>query len=316
MKNSEQNKSNVIKLSILRENRLRIVLVLNIIIVITQVIFGLISRSLGLLADAGHNLTDVGAIVLSIIAIRLMRRDPTEKRPFGYHRAGVLATQANALVLIFVTALLTYEGIHRLFNPENVKGALVLIVALLGAFINISCVFILREKNSEIHNHSHKHKLGTSDMNMQSAIIHLLADGLFSLGVGIAGLIIFLTNNFYWLDPAISLVISLYIAYEAVKMIISANEILLESTPSNIDLDEIAKLINVDEGVDEVHDLHVWSLSSDVIALSAHLVIEGHRTLEDAQDVGKRIKSLLTEKYNISHLTLELECENCIINKD
>ena len=99
-------------------------------------------------------------------------------------------------------------------------------------------------------------------------------------------------------------------------MIISANEILLESTPSNIDLDEIAKLINVDEGVDEVHDLHVWSLSSDVIALSAHLVIEGHRTLEDAQDVGKRIKSLLTEKYNISHLTLELECENCIINKD
>ena len=149
-------------------------------------------------------------------------------------------------------------------------------------------------------------------MNMRSAIIHLLADGLFSLGVGIAGLIIFLTNNFYWLDPAISLVISLYIAYEAVKMIISANEILLESTPSNIDLDEIAKLINVDEGVDEVHDLHVWSLSSDVIALSAHLVIEGHRTLED----GKRIKSLLTEKYNISHLTLELECENCIINKD
>ena len=294
-------------LSVRRENRLKITLALNLVIVFSQVGFGLIAHSLGLLADAGHNLIDVGAIFLSLVAVHMVRRAPTKTRTFGFHRAGVLAAQANAAAIIAATIFISYEGIRRLINPEPVDGLIVIIVASIATIANLGSILILREG----HDGHGEHKKGSNDLNIQSAIMHLFADGLFSLGVAIAGLIILLTNDFYWLDPIVSLAIGAYIAYQAYKLMKSANEVLLESAPSHIDIAELKQTMKTDPGVDEVHDLHVWSLSTEVLALSAHLVINGHPTLEEAQVIGERIKSKLTKDFNIAHATLELECENC-----
>ena len=177
-----------------RDRRLATAILFNVVIVVVQVVFGVRARSLGLLADAGHNLTDVAALGLSLWALRLTRRSPTAKRSFGYHRSGILAAQANSALILVATALITYEGIRRLQHPQPVEGLLVVVVAAVGLLANGMSTMLL-------HDHSH-------DVNMRSAVLHLAGDAAASAGVVIAGLIIYLTNGSYWIDPAISLIIA------------------------------------------------------------------------------------------------------------
>ena len=300
--NSELNKK--------REKKLGISLALNLVIVILQAVFGFIAHSIGLIADAGHNLTDVGAIALSLIAVRLLRRQATKSRSYGFHRAGVLAAQANAATILLVTGFITYEAIRRFFEPEVVNGGLVVIVAALGALINFGCAIALREGHAgHDHTSSSKH---SEDMNIRSATLHLLGDGAASLGVVIAGLVIMLTDSWYWLDPAISLVIGALIAYQAFKLLKEANNVLLESAPKNLDIDLLISSVEDMEEIEAMHDLHIWSLSSEFHALSAHVVLNGHPTLEEAHVVGSKVKKLLSDKFSVSHATLDLECEPCV----
>lgn len=283
-----------------RESRLRIALGLNLVIVVVQVIFGIVAHSLGLLADAGHNLTDVAAVVLSLLAVRWARRRPTGQRSYGHHRATILAAQANAAMILAATVLITYEAIRRILHPHQVSGGIVVIVALLSAAVNLGAAFALREPDDG------------HDLNMRSAFLHMAGDAAASVGVAVAGLIMLLTKGHYWLDPVVSIGIGAIIAYHAWKLLRSTTEVLLESTPAGLDIAELTAVIDGMDGVEHVHDLHVWSLSSDVRALSAHVVLDGHPSLEEAQVVATAIKSTIGPQFSIAHATLELECESCM----
>ena len=280
-----------------RERRLVIAIVLNVGIVVAQLVAGFASGSLGLLADAGHNLTDVLAIAVALIAVMLTRRPRTGQRSFGWHRATVLAALFNAASILAVCVFVVYESIGRLRDPQPVEGGIVVAFALLGALFNGLAAFVVHD--------------GSQDVNMRGALLHLISDALTSVAVAACGLVMLLTDGFYWLDPAIALLISVLIAWQGWRLARTALDILLESTPTGIDPDAVTAAIEAVEGVDAVHDFHAWSLSSEMRALSAHVVVSGHPTLEEAQVVGARVKDVLAHDFAIAHATLELECEPC-----
>ena len=289
-----------------RERRLWLALGLNTWIVVVQVVFGVVAHSLGLLADAGHNLTDVAAILVSVIALRWARRRPTPHRSFGYHRATILAAQANAVSILAITLFILYEGVRRLTHPAPVTGRIVVVVALIGAAANLAGALAVRESHA-----GHAHGGESEDLNMRSAMLHLAGDAAASLGVAGAGAVILITGSWFWLDPLVSMAIGVLLAIQAWKLLRATSDILLESTPAGIDMDEVTFAIACVVGVEQVHDLHVWSLSSEVRALSAHIVLDGHPTLEEAQVVGTAVKQAIGSRFGISHATIELECETC-----
>jgi len=280
-----------------RDRRLVIAAALNVVIVVVQIIYGIRAKSLGLIADAGHNLTDVAALALSWWAVVLVRRSPTAKQSFGFHRSGILAAQANAAMILIATAFIVYEGVQRLVHPTHVKGLVVVVVAGIGLVVNGVAALT-------VNDHS-------GDLNMRSAVLHMLGDAAASAGVVLAGVVILVRDGSERLDPAVSIAIGLYIAWRAVKLLMATTDILMEATPSSIDMAALRGAMRSADGVESVHDVHAWSLSGDLHALSAHLVLGGHPTLEEAQVVGERVKHILAEHYAISHATLELECEPC-----
>ena len=284
--------------SIRRERRLFAVLALNIMIVVGEAVAGVVSGSLGLLADAAHNLTDVVGVALALVAVRFARRAPTERRSYGYHRGTVLAAQANAATILAAVALITYESIRRLISPEPVEGLLVVVVAGIALVANTGSALLLRERED--------------DLNMRAALLHMAADAGASLGVVAGGAIILATGRFDRVDPIVSLLIGVLIAWQAWRLLRSTGDVLLESTPKGVDVVEVEAAVRAVPGVEDVHDLHIWSLSSDVRALSAHVIVDGHPSLEDAQEVATRVKAALSGPFRIAHATLELECEGCV----
>ena len=286
-----------------RDRRLRYALALNVVIVVVQVIAGFAADSLGLLADAAHNLTDVAAVVVSMIAIRMAGRPATARRSFGYHRSTILAAQANAAAILVMTVFILIEGIGRLRDPEPVESGLVVLVAAIALVGNTVAALILYER-------------GQDDLNMRSAMLHMVSDAAASAGVLAAGIVMTVVGGAYWLDPAASILISLVIAWRAVGLLGETADVLLESTPAGLDPEALADEMASVDGVESVHDLHVWSLSSELRALAAHLVLDGHPTLEEAQVVGERVKVRLADRFAIAHATLELECEPCATETD
>lgn len=281
-----------------RSRRLVVALGLNVVLVVVEVILGLVAHSLGLLSDAGHNLTDVAAVVTSLVAVRWARRAPTPERSYGYHRGTILAALVNAASILAITAFIVVEGVRRMGHPQPVRGGIVVVVALAAFLVNAGAAMVLREHAG-------------SDLNMRSALLHMAGDAVASLGVAAAGLVILVTGRFLWLDAAVSVAIGLLIAVTALQLVRQAADVLLESTPRDLDLSALTRALCAVEGVDTVHDLHVWSLSSEVRALSAHLVLTGHPTLEEAQAVGERAKRTICVPFSVVHSTLELECEPC-----
>ena len=290
-----------------RERRLMIALGFNGVIVVVQVVFGIIAGSLGLIADAGHNLTDVAALGASLVAVRWARRRPTPQRSFGYHRATILAAQANAASILGITVFILYEGVRRLLHPLPVSGGIVVVVAAVAAMANLGAALAVRETHAG-HGHGGDHG---GDLNMRSAMLHLMGDTAASVGVAIAGAVILATGGLYWLDPLVSMAIGCLIAYQAWKLLRATTDVLLESTPRGMRSADIIAVMAGVAGVEQVHDLHVWSLSSEVRALSAHIVLDGHPSLEEAQVVGAAVKAAVGARFGIAHATIELECEAC-----
>ena len=280
-----------------RSRRLTVALALNVVLVAGQIGFGLVAHSLGLLADAGHNLSDVAAVVVSLVAVQWAKRAPTAERSYGYHRGTILAALVNAATILAVTVLIVWEGVRRMAHPEPVHGGVVAAVALVAFVVNAASALVLRDPGS--------------DLNMRSALLHMAGDALASLGVAVAGFVILMTGRLLWLDALVSIAIGVLIAVEAVQLVRDAAEVLLESTPRDVDLERLTAAMSTVDGVASVHDLHVWSLSSEVRALSAHLVLDGHPSLEEAQHVGDRVKDAVGSPFSIAHSTLELECEPC-----
>jgi len=281
-----------------RERRLLVVLLLNVVIVVGEAAAGFVAGSLGLIADAAHNLTDVAGIALALLAVRFATRAPTERRSFGYHRGQVLAAQANAAMILAATALIAFEAIRRLANPSDVRGGIVVLVATVALVANAGSALLLRERGN--------------DLNMRAALLHMSADAGASVGVIIGGAVITVTGSFEWIDPVISLLIGVIIGWQAMKLVGETASLLLESTPRGLDVDDVLQTMLAVPGVEDVHDLHVWSLSSEVHALSAHVIVDGHPTLEQAQAVGTAIKAAVSAPFSIAHATLELECEGCV----
>jgi cobalt-zinc-cadmium efflux system protein len=302
-----------------KERRLRIALGLNVAIVAVQVVVGVIAASLGLLADAAHNVTDVAAIVVSLIAVRFTRRKANASRSFGYHRGTILAAQANAAGILIVCVVVGIEAIRRLSDPQPVAGGLVLVVALIAAAANFGAAAALGDAG---HSHGAHDSDGADqsgdaqDLNMRSALLHMISDGAVSVGVALAGLVILVTGGWYWLDPGVSLVISAAIGVQGWRLLRATGDVLLESTPAGLDVASLTNSMSAVDGVESVHDLHVWTLSSEVRAMSAHVVLAGHPTLEEAQVVGARVKSTIGGPFRIAHATLELECEACGVPDD
>jgi cobalt-zinc-cadmium efflux system protein len=280
-----------------RSRRLRIAWALNLVLVVAQVVFGIGAHSIGLVADAGHNLTDVAAITLAMFAVHMLGRPGNDRRTFGYHRGTILAAQANAASLLVVVALIGYEAIHRLLHPQAIHAGVVIVVAIAATILNLVAAKFLDD-------HSH-------DLNMRAALLHMMSDALTSAGVATAAVVIAVTGGNDWLDPAFSLVIAFVIALRAVQLLSATTHVLLESTPTDVDPAALVAAMTAVTGVEAVHDLHTWSLSSEYRALSAHVVLEGEPSLAEAQSTTDEVKRVIASKFGIAHATLEPEARHC-----
>jgi cobalt-zinc-cadmium efflux system protein len=277
-----------------RRGALWIALAANAALMAAEIAGGFAFQSLALLTDAVHLLTDVSGLGIALLAIRLQARPITERHTFGLQRAEVLAAQANAFILIAVTILITVEAARRLVTPVDVSGAGLAIVAAAGLVVNLSCARLL-------------HEVAGKSLNMRGAFLHVALDAAGSVAALLAGIAIVL-----WdvprADPIASLLIGALVLWAAWRLLIDTTHVLLEGTPEGLDPAGVERAIVDHDGVEGVHHLHLWSLASDVPALSAHVVLAGEMSLHDAQVRGDSVKSMLAERFGIDHATLELEC--------
>lgn len=257
---------------------------------IVEVIGGFWTGSLALLADAGHMLTDVAGVGLALLAIWFAEKPASPERTYGYYRVEILAALTNAVVLILISLYILYEAYERFKNPPEVQSGAMLGVASIGLVINIFGMYILRAGSKE-------------SLNMKGAYFEVLSDMLTSIGVIIAG-IIMLTTGWYYADPIISAGIGLFILPRTWALLKDAVGVLLEGTPSDVDLAKLRESLANIEGVAGVHDLHVWSLTSGVNAMSVHAVLA--ETAEH-DDVLARVHEHCTEEFKITHVTVQTE---------
>ena len=269
--------------------RLTWVLAITAVFMVAEAIGGVLSGSLALLADAGHMLTDVAALGLSVFAIRLSRRPPSTKRTFGYVRLEILAALVNGAALLVIAGLIIIEAWERFTVPVVVDGGLMLAVATLGLVVNLVGARLL-------HDHAHE------NLNVRGAYLHVLGDILGSVGAIAAGVVI-LSTGWTPIDPIVSIAIALLILWGAWGLVREAADILLESAPAHLDMDAILRDLCAIEGLDEVHDVHVWTLTSGFVALSAHGIIDDplqHTRILD--EVRERMGS-----HGIAHVTFQIE---------
>ena len=277
------------------KGRLIVAIILNSLFMVLEVVFALLAGSLALLGDAGHNFTDSFALILSLIAVMVMSRPSDRKKTFGYHRSGIVVAFINSLAIIAVCFFLFYEAGRRIANPPEVRGGLIIIVAAIGVLVNGGVALLLLK--------------GREDLNIRSAFLHLMGDALLSLGVVLAGLIIIATG---WniVDPIATLAIALVILVSAFGILRESLSILMESVPRGIIYKDVLSDMNSFPGVNDVHDLHIWEIGSHLYALSAHVSMASD-SVDECQDVLRKIKQMLLERYNVTHTTLEMEGDIC-----
>ena len=276
------------------KKRLAIVLALTTAYLVAEVIGGLLTHSLALLADAGHMLTDVAGLAFALLAIRFAERPATPERTYGYYRIEILAALVNAVVLIGISLYILYEAYERFRNPPEVQSGGMLAVALVGLVVNIAGIYLLKSASEE-------------SLNMKGAYFEVLSDMLTSIGVIAAG-IIMLTTGWYYADPIISAGIGVFILPRTWMLLRDAVGVLLEGTPHDVNLAALRESIQTVEGVADVHDLHVWSLTSGMNAMSVHAVLADH-SLHD--EVLAAVQKKVTSEFKIAHATVQVECKGC-----
>jgi cobalt-zinc-cadmium efflux system protein len=263
--------------------------------IVLLVIAGIRSHSLALLSEAGHNLSDFLALLLSLVAVYLQARPPSATKTYGYHRAGVLAALINAASLVVIAFFIFYEAFRRLQNPEHVQAGTMMWVAAAGVVMNAVIAWLLYRAGG--------------DVNIRSALIHEVGDTLSTAAVIIGGWVILLTGQ-YWIDSALSFGIGALILWSSFGILRETMNILLEGTPRGVKLDLLAAAIRKVEGVNDVHDLHVWSIGSESHALSCHIAIAdippsvSERILRD-------VKEVLRMDFRVEHTTIQFEHAEC-----
>ena len=279
-----------------RGSALKLALALTCVVLAIELIGGLFSHSLALLSDAGHVLTDVFALGLAWFAVSQANRPADARRSYGYHRVSILAALVNSVTLIVIVLAIGYEAIRRLANPEPVSGGIVVVAALIGIAMNAFALFFLRAE--------------ARSLNVRAALLHVVGDIGASVGVVVAGAVILLTGWLY-IDSLLSLGIAVLIAFGAWGIVRETVNLLMEGTPREIDLAAVTEEITSTELVTSMHDLHVWALSSDEMALSCHVVV-GDCPLGDAEHVVRDLEQRLCDRFDIGHTTIQVEsCHPC-----
>jgi cobalt-zinc-cadmium efflux system protein len=275
---------------------LKITLVLVLVIMVAEVIGGILSNSLALLSDAGHMLTDALALGLSLFAMNLARRPATPTRTYGYHRAEIMAALVNGTTLVLVSVFIFYQAYHRFSALPAVKSPLMLAVAVIGLAANLISMFLLRRGSRK-------------SINVRAAFWHIIGDTLSSVGVIIAGVFIYFTG-WYIADPILAVVIGIVILWGAVRIVWESVDILLESVPAHVEMEKVTAAVKAVPGVEDLHDIHIWTITSGIYALSAHLSIADQKVSQSC-DVLTKVNRVLADDFNITHTTLQLECESC-----
>ena len=260
---------------------------------VVEVIGGIYTNSLALLSDAGHMLSDIAALSLSLCAFQIARRPATPQKTFGYHRLEIVAALVNGLVLWLIVGVIFHEAYQRFFTPPEVHSWGMLIIATIGLAVNIVAGLILYQSHHE-------------SLNVHSAFLHVVGDALGSVGAMIAALIM-ISTGWYLADPLISFLIGALILYTSWGLIRESADILMQSVPRGIRLDEVQNSMESLTGVLKVHDLHVWAVTSGVFTLSAHAVVNGDR---DFHQVLSEMEKILGERFKIRHTTIQLETKS------
>jgi cobalt-zinc-cadmium efflux system protein len=262
---------------------------LNVVFVVIEAGAGLWLHSLALLSDAGHNLSDVISLVLALVAIKISEKKPNDRYTFGYSKSTTLASLFNAILLMVAVGAIGWEAINRFGQVQPVNGKWITMVSLIGIFINtITALLFLKDKDH--------------DINVKGAYLHMAADALVSLGVVISGIIIIYTN-WYWIDSVMSLVIIVVIIAGTWGLLKESLRLSLDGVPRGVDLGAIRDYLQNVKGIQEVHDLHVWALSTTDTSLTAHLVL----TEDQQENLLPMIHDDLFHKFNIAHATIQLE---------
>jgi len=271
---------------------------LNALFVIIEVVVGIFNNSMSLLTDAGHNLSDVASLVLSLIAFRLAKKKSTKKFTYGYKKTTILAALFNSVFLFIAVGILGFESIHRLIHPEMVKGNVIAWVAAAGIIINVITALMFFKNRK-------------SDLNIKSAYLHMMSDALVSAGV-VAGGILIVYTGWYWVDPLIGLIIMIVILLSTWSLLTDSFRLSVDAVPPDISIQEIKQLIIDHSGITGVHHIHIWALSTTENALTAHISLNESLSFENKIKLVQDLKHELMH-HKIHHSTIEIEAElsNC-----
>lgn len=283
-----------------REKNLIIVIFLNFFIFTSELLGGIFSRSLSLLSDSFHNLSDTISIVISLIAIRFSKRESSYKFTFGGKRAEIIASLFNSIFLFIVSLVLIRESIIRLTNPQIIQTDLMLIIAVIGLFLNGISVILLKNFSKD-------------SMNIKSSYLHLLMDTLSSIAVVIGGILMMLFK-IYWIDAVLTLFITLYILKEGIEIFIKSIKILMEQTPKGIDLDKLKNDVEKIEGISNLHHIHIWQIDEKNYLFEGHIKLQNDVPVSKADCIRKSVEDLLNNEFNISHSTIQIEYNGCYEN--
>jgi cobalt-zinc-cadmium efflux system protein len=265
-------------------------IILNTIFIIVEVIYGILGDSLALLADAGHNVSDVLGLVIAWIAVYLGKKAPSERRTYGFKRSSILSALFNAVFLLVAIGAIAWEAIQRFSTPHPVAGKTVIIVAFIGILINTLTALLFMS--------GRKH-----DLNIRGAFMHMAADALVSLGVVVAGFVL-LWTGWQWLDPLVSLVISIVILFGTWGLLKESINLSLDAVPEGIDIVKIKGYLSNLPTIQEVHDLHVWGMSTTEAALTVHLI---RSEIEDNDELLQKLTKELHDQFGIEHATIQIE---------
>ncbi len=278
----------------LGDRRLGWAIAINMLLTLAQIIGGVLSGSLALIADALHNFSDAASLLIAWVARRIGRQPPDYFKTFGYKRAEVIAALINLVILVIVGLYLIYEALWRMYEPQVIEGWMVVIVAGVALVIDVATAVLT-------------YTMSKNSMNIHAAFLHNVSDALASVGVIIAGSLILL-YGWYWTDTALTLLIAGYVLYQAATLLPQTIHILMEGTPEDISIEEIIDAMESVEGVVNVHHVHLWQLDEHKNALEAHVIIDDFGELEVIKTA---LKSKIEQRFSIVHSTLEFEIDHC-----
>lgn len=279
------------------EKRLILSTLLNLVITLAEFIGGLLSNSLSLLSDALHNLSDTIAMFIALVANKASKKTANTQMTFGYKRIEILAAFFNAVVLVAISIYLFVEAIQRFYHPEEIKGGIMLIVAAIGLVANLVSMLLLKNDSAK-------------SLNIKAAYLHLLGDTLSSVAVIVGGVLIYY-KGYYWIDPLVTIVVGLYILKESWSIITETIEILMQSTPTGIDLEEVKSMLEQMPEIENIHHIHAWKMNENISHFEGHINLKKDIFVSKTEEIKRNVEHVLHEQFNFKHVTLQFEYKCC-----